>query len=98
MMARLTKACPQFPAADVRRAAEWYRDKLGFVIDSLYPGHGFAIVRRDDIEVHFWTCEDRYIAEKTSAYIRTDDIDGIEVTELIAAWKERAASREAGKA
>ena len=49
-MARLNRVCPQLPAADVSEAARWYRDKLGFTIDRFYPEHGFAIVRRDDID------------------------------------------------
>ncbi len=76
-MARLTRACPQLPASDVGKAAAWYRDKLGFTIGRLYPEHGFAIVCRDDIEIHFWTCRDRRVAESTSAYFRVDDIDAL---------------------
>jgi uncharacterized glyoxalase superfamily protein PhnB len=77
VMPRITKACPLFAAADVSRAAEWYRDKLGFSIVNLYSDHGYAIVARDDIEVHFWRCNDRKIAENTSAYFRSDDIDAL---------------------
>src|SRR5262245_35633348 len=62
-MARLNKVCPQLPAVDVSEAARWYRDKLGFTINRFYPEHGFAIVSRDDIEIHFWTCKERRIAE-----------------------------------
>jgi catechol 2,3-dioxygenase-like lactoylglutathione lyase family enzyme len=76
-MPRLTKVCPQLPAAHVGKAAAWYRDKLGFTIVRLYPEHGFAIVRRDETELHFWTCEERRIAEHTSAYFGVDDIDGL---------------------
>ena len=79
-MARLNKVCPQLPAADVNEAATWYRDKLGFTINRVYPEHGFAIVCRDDIEIHFWTCTERRIAEHTSAYFRVDDIDGLHAT------------------
>ena len=79
-MARLNKVCPQLPAADVNEAARWYRDKLGFTISRFYPEHGFAIVRRDDIEVHFWTCKERRIAEHTSAYFRVDDLDALHAT------------------
>jgi hypothetical protein len=63
-MARLNKVCPQLPAADVSEAASWYRDKLGFTISRFYPEHGFAIVCRDDIEIHFWV----------------DDIDALHAT------------------
>jgi len=76
-MARINKACPTFPAADVVKAAEWYRDKLGFTIGNLFPSQGYAVVRRDDIELHFWQCEDRKIAENTSAYFQPDDIEGV---------------------
>jgi catechol 2,3-dioxygenase-like lactoylglutathione lyase family enzyme len=80
-MARLNKVCPQLPAADVNEAARWYRDKLGFTINRIYPEHGFAIVRRrDDIEIHFWTCKERRIAEHTSAYFRVDDINALHAT------------------
>jgi uncharacterized glyoxalase superfamily protein PhnB len=76
-MARLIKACPLFAAIDVGRAAQWYRDKLGFAIGHLYPDHGYAIVQRDGIEIHFWKCDDRHIAENTSAYFRVDDIEAV---------------------
>jgi uncharacterized glyoxalase superfamily protein PhnB len=76
-MARLTKACPLFAAADVGKAAAWYRDKLGFAATKLYSDHGYAIVERDDIEIHFWTCDDRSVAEHTSAYFRVEDIDAV---------------------
>jgi hypothetical protein len=76
-MARIIKACPTFPAPDVIKVAEWYRDKLGFKIDMLFPDDGYAIVQRDDIEVHFWKCDDRKIAESTSAYFRPDDIESL---------------------
>ena len=79
-MARLNKVCPQLPAADVNEAATWYRDKLGFTINRVYPEHGFAIVCRDDIEIHFWTCTERRIAEHTSAYFRVDDLDALHAT------------------
>src|SRR5262249_2801993 len=41
---------------------------------------GFAIVCRDDIEIHFWTCKERRIAEHTSAYFRVDDVDALHAT------------------
>jgi catechol 2,3-dioxygenase-like lactoylglutathione lyase family enzyme len=74
-MAHLTKACPILPAADVAATAAWYRDKLGF---ELHLDHGdYAILVRDGIELHFWQCEDRNIAENSSVYLRVEDIDGM---------------------
>jgi catechol 2,3-dioxygenase-like lactoylglutathione lyase family enzyme len=79
-MARIEKVCPLFPSADVAKAAVWYRDKLGFKIGNVYPDHGYAIVHRDGIEIHFYACDDRKVAENTSAYFRPDDIDGLHDT------------------
>jgi catechol 2,3-dioxygenase-like lactoylglutathione lyase family enzyme len=74
-VASLAKACPLLAAPDPRVAAAWYRDKLdfriGFVMDD------YAIVEREGVELHFWSCPDRHIAENTSAYIRVTDIDTV---------------------
>ena len=35
---------------------------------------------RDDIEIHFWTCKERRIAEDTSAYFNVDDVDALHAT------------------
>jgi len=74
-MARITRACPQLAAADIGAAAGWYRDKLGFEVRAVWPD--YAIVARDEVELHFATCQDRAIAENTSAYLRVDDVDGM---------------------
>ena len=74
-MAKLTKACPLFPAPDVGAAAEWYRDRLGFAVR--FALEDYAIVEREGLELHLWRCADRALAEQTSAYIRVEDVDGI---------------------
>ena len=77
-MAAITKACPVLAAADVTAAAAWYRDRLGFVVR--FALEGYAIVERDSIELHLSQCQDRYIAENTSAYLRVDDVDAVHST------------------
>jgi catechol 2,3-dioxygenase-like lactoylglutathione lyase family enzyme len=74
-MPHITKACPLFASADIARSVTWYRDRLGFSVERDRPDYG--IVRRDMVEVHFWPCEDRRIAENTSAYFRVEDVDGL---------------------
>ncbi len=74
-VARIDQVCPLFAAADPGRAAAWYRDRLGFAVTMTMDD--YAIVRRDGAEVHFWRCDDRHIAENTSAYFRTGDVDGL---------------------
>jgi catechol 2,3-dioxygenase-like lactoylglutathione lyase family enzyme len=74
-MPQIAKACPLFASADIARSVAWYRDRLGFTVDRDRPDYG--IVRRDMVEVHFWPCGDRHIAENTSAYFRVEDVDGL---------------------
>jgi catechol 2,3-dioxygenase-like lactoylglutathione lyase family enzyme len=79
----LQKACPILPAPDVAQTLAWYRDKLGFIIGGDWGEYG--IVQRDGVELHFWKCADREIAEKSSAYLRVADADGVRATMLKAA-------------
>ena len=71
----IAKACPLFASADISASVAWYRDRLGFAVAMDRPDYG--IVHRDMIEIHFWPCRERHIAENTSAYFRVDDIDAV---------------------
>ena len=53
-MAKLTGGAPVLLVTDVAASAVYYRDKLGFVIDTLYgePAH-FGLVHRDGFTVCF---------------------------------------------
>jgi len=77
-MARLAKGCPLLASADIAASVAWYRDKLGFGVVRLEDDGSYGIVRRDEVELHFWPCKDRNIAENTSAYIRVDDVDAVQ--------------------
>ncbi|MFS8038544.1 bleomycin resistance protein [Xanthobacter sp. AM11] len=75
-MARIAQLCPTLPAADPAVAAAWYRDKLGFVVKGVMED--YAIIGRDEeIEIHFWRCADKAIAEATSVYVRPDNIEAL---------------------
>ena len=51
---RLKGIAPQFVVGDVVRAAEHYRDTLGFtIVDYFGDPPVFAIVSRDGVEIHF---------------------------------------------
>ena len=71
MQLHLQKACPILAARDIGAALAWYRDRLGFTIEGDWGDYGIA--SRDMIELHFWKCDDRHIAENTSAYIRVSN-------------------------
>jgi uncharacterized glyoxalase superfamily protein PhnB len=71
----ITSACPLFPSADPTASALWYCDHLGF--RQTFADADYAMVMRDNIEVHFWRCADPNIARATSAYFRTGDADAL---------------------
>ena len=74
-MVHLDKACPLFPSSDIPATLEFYRRGLGFAVRLEMANYG--IVERDGVEVHFWPCDNRHIAENTSAYFRVHDADSL---------------------
>jgi catechol 2,3-dioxygenase-like lactoylglutathione lyase family enzyme len=82
---RLKSIAPQFVVPDVVAAAEHYRDKLGFEITGYFAKPPvFAIVRRDDVVIHFGKSASGRAApgsahrgEGLDAYIFVDDVDAL---------------------
>lgn len=54
--AKMVSAIPSLPVSDIERSVSFYRDTLGFSVD--YRDDGFAIVHRDDVEIHLWAATD----------------------------------------
>jgi catechol 2,3-dioxygenase-like lactoylglutathione lyase family enzyme len=79
---RLLRAIPLFPAPRVSEAVAFYRDRLGF--EPVFELAEYAGVARQGIEIHFWQCGDRRIAENTSCRIEVENIDAL-YAECIAA-------------
>jgi uncharacterized glyoxalase superfamily protein PhnB len=50
------RTIPALPVRDVRAAAEHYREKFGF--DPVHVTDDFAVVIRDDVELHLWGATD----------------------------------------
>jgi catechol 2,3-dioxygenase-like lactoylglutathione lyase family enzyme len=48
----LLAATPALPVRDTANAVAFYRDRLGFA--ARHAEDDFAIVRRDDVEIHLW--------------------------------------------
>jgi catechol 2,3-dioxygenase-like lactoylglutathione lyase family enzyme len=70
----ITAAHPILPAQDLDVTESFYK-QLGFISQGRWDG--YMILRRDGIELHFWQCADRTIAENSSCYIRTPDADAL---------------------
>ena len=63
-MVTLSQTIPALPVRDAARAVAFYRDKLGF--DVLHQDDGFAVLRRDDAEVHLWEAADESWRERSA--------------------------------
>jgi catechol 2,3-dioxygenase-like lactoylglutathione lyase family enzyme len=55
-MVTLTQTVPALPVRSAAAAAEFYRERLGFEV--VYQEGGFAVLRRDEAEVHLWEAGD----------------------------------------
>jgi catechol 2,3-dioxygenase-like lactoylglutathione lyase family enzyme len=73
-MATVTQAHPILASLDWDKTVAFY-EGLGFSVSHRYSD--YLIIQRDGIEVHFWNCNDRRIAESTGCYIRVSDADAL---------------------
>jgi catechol 2,3-dioxygenase-like lactoylglutathione lyase family enzyme len=60
----LTQTIPALPVRDAARAVDFYRDKLGFHV--VHHDGGFAVLKRDDAEVHLWEAADESWRERAA--------------------------------
>lgn len=87
-MPKMIVSCPFFLVEDVRRAAEYYRDRLGFRIIGYFFEEPpvFAMVDRDHAEIHLGLMTDsrggsnrRWNDTALDAYVRVHDVDALYV-------------------
>jgi uncharacterized glyoxalase superfamily protein PhnB len=87
-MPRVKNIAPEFLVADIARAAEHYRDRLGFRIVGYFLGEPpvFAMVGRDDQIVMLSRAERsrgssnrRHKGEAIDAYLWVDDVEALYV-------------------
>jgi catechol 2,3-dioxygenase-like lactoylglutathione lyase family enzyme len=60
----LIRTVPAFPVRDVRAAGSFYVHQLGFEV--LHEEDQFAIVRRDQAELHLWAASDDHWRERSN--------------------------------
>lgn len=71
----LRQAIPVLPALNVGASLSFYEERLGFA--RLFEHDDYGAVRRGDVTIHFWLCEDRRIAENSSCRINVAGIDAL---------------------
>lgn len=65
---------PKFAAPDPGKLAAWYATHLGFPKQAVFEKGDYAIVRRGNLTLHFWKCDDRQIAENTACYTELSSV------------------------
>ncbi|MGB4957874.1 MAG: VOC family protein [Saprospiraceae bacterium] len=72
----LTSINPKLPMRDKHKTKEYYITSLGFVLVGNVDYDGYLMIRKDEIEIHFFEFMDLNPKENYGqVYIRVDDID-----------------------
>ena len=69
------RAIPVLASLDIAASLDYF-NKLGFETPD-FGDHGYGIAIREHIELHFWLCPDKHVAENISCYVRVNDIDAL---------------------
>jgi catechol 2,3-dioxygenase-like lactoylglutathione lyase family enzyme len=62
------RTIPILASLDFAETSAFYVGQLGFTVG--YQDVNYLIVKRDEMELHFWKTDDRRFPENTSCYIR----------------------------
>lgn len=73
-MKHLQRGIPVLASLDIFKTVDFYREKLGFDKQG-YKDENYAVIARDDVEIHFWKCNDKIFPMHTSCYIHVQEIE-----------------------
>jgi catechol 2,3-dioxygenase-like lactoylglutathione lyase family enzyme len=82
------RCIPTLASLDIEETRRFYVEQLGFRAERIGD---YLIVKRDEMEIHFWLAKDRIFPENTSCYIR-----GGQVPALYEEYKARDVHRLSG--
>lgn len=72
--AKFIAAVPVLATLDIERSAEFFATTLGFTKAHVAQG-AYGIVTNGPVEIHFWACSDRHIAEATGCRVQVRGIE-----------------------
>ena len=73
-MTDYARSIPVLASLDLDQSKRFYTEKLGFAAERYGD---YLIVKRDDMEMHFWLTDDRIHPENTSCYIRGGQVPAL---------------------
>lgn len=68
MKVDFARCIPILASLDIAQTRTFYVEQLGFSVN--YEEGDYLIVKRDDMELHFWKTDDKQLPENTACYIR----------------------------
>ncbi len=69
----LLSVSPKLASLNIARSVAFYRDRLGF--EATTELEEYAILRRGEITIHLWPCDDENIPKMTGCYVRVRNIE-----------------------
>ncbi len=73
---QFVSATPVLASLDIERSAEFFSTKLGFTKVHVAQGK-YGIVSNGPVQIHFWACKDKRIAEATGCRVRVQEIEAL---------------------
>ena len=70
----IQKTIPVLPAINIKDTIMFYESKLGFTAFDL---GGYVVMKKDNTELHFFLCTDRYLCENSRSYIQVNNIEDL---------------------
>jgi hypothetical protein len=70
------RCIPILASLDIGQSCDFYVQQLGFG-GVVYKERNYLIVRRDEMELHFWLANDRTFPEHTACYIRGGQVPAL---------------------
>ncbi len=71
----ITTSVPVLASLDLQESREFYTAHLGFTFR--LQAADYLMVEREGVELHFWLCSERRLAEHTSCYLRSPDVQAL---------------------
>lgn len=73
---RFIAATPVLASLDIERSVEFFSSKLGFSKVHVAQG-AYGIVANGPVQIHFWACAERRIAEATGCRVQVQGVEGL---------------------
>lgn len=90
MAIEFKKAIPVLASLNIDATEKFYQEKLGF--ETLDNYGNYLVMKRGNFVLHFWSTDDKYLAENTSCYV---DVTGVD--ELYAEYEKAGVVHPNGK-